>query len=72
MLRGVATAAPRWLAPGGHVLVEMSERQVPQAVDAFTRGGLVPRVIVDEEFCATVVSGQSDAALHWAWHPSPD
>ena len=34
VLRRVAAAAPLWLAPGGHLLVETSERQAPQTVEA--------------------------------------
>ena len=30
ILRRVASAAPRWLAPGGHLLVETSEEQAPR------------------------------------------
>lgn len=61
VLRRVAAEAPRWLAPGGHLLVETSERQAPQAVDAFTRNGLVPRVIESEELNATVITGTRSA-----------
>ena len=57
VLRRVTAAAPRWLAPGGHLLVETSERQAPRAVDAFTRGGLIPRVAGSDELNATVVIG---------------
>jgi len=55
VLRRVTEAAGRWLAPGGHLLFETSERQVPQAVEAVTRTGLIPRVAVSEEWDATVV-----------------
>jgi release factor glutamine methyltransferase len=57
VLRRVAAGAPRWLAPGGHLLVETSERQAPHAVAAFADGGLVPRVVVSAELYATVVIG---------------
>nr|WP_246281064.1 putative protein N(5)-glutamine methyltransferase [Cellulomonas humilata] len=57
VLRRVAAAAPRWLAPGGHLLVESSEAQVPPAVAAFTAAGLVARVVVDDDTEATVVVG---------------
>ena len=30
LLRRVTAAAPPWLAPGGHLLVETSERQAPR------------------------------------------
>jgi release factor glutamine methyltransferase len=61
VLRRVTDAAARWLAPGGHLLVETSERQAPHAVAAFARGGLVPRVAVSAELYATVVIGARPA-----------
>lgn len=61
VLRRVAGEAPRWLAPGGRLLVETSERQAAGAVEAFARGGLVPRVAVSEELYATVVIGTRPA-----------
>ncbi|TJZ52778.1 putative protein N(5)-glutamine methyltransferase [Streptomyces piniterrae] len=57
VLRRVTAAAPEWLAPGGHVLVETSERQAPHAVEAFARNGLVPQVAGDDDLYATVVIG---------------
>lgn len=61
IMRRVAAEAPHWLAPGGHVLVETSERQAPTAVDAFARVGLVSHVAASEEFHATVVVGTRPA-----------
>jgi release factor glutamine methyltransferase len=55
VLRRVTAAAHLWLAPGGRLLFETSERQVPRAVEAVTRGGLVPRVATDDDMDATVV-----------------
>jgi release factor glutamine methyltransferase len=57
VLRRVAAAARQWLAPGGHLFVETSERQAPEAVAAVTRGGLTPRVAVSAELNATAVIG---------------
>lgn len=57
VLRRVASAAPRWLAPGGHLLVETSEAQVRAASDAFEAAGLAARVVSDEESGGTVVVG---------------
>jgi release factor glutamine methyltransferase len=57
ILRRVAAEASRWLAPGGHLLVETSEGQAPGAVTAFADGGLVPQVAVSAELYATVVIG---------------
>src|SRR6266581_6039397 len=44
VLRRVAAGAPQWLAPGGFLLVETSERQAPRAAEAFARSGLATRV----------------------------
>ncbi|MEV0183280.1 putative protein N(5)-glutamine methyltransferase [Streptomyces sp. NPDC050625] len=55
VLRRVAAGAPQWLAPGGCVLVETSERQAPSAVEAFTEAGLSARLAVSEELYANVV-----------------
>ncbi|MFJ9626828.1 putative protein N(5)-glutamine methyltransferase [Streptomyces sp. NPDC101175] len=57
ILRAVATAAPGWLAPGGCLLVETSERQLPSAVEAFRGAGLETRSAYSEEMYATVVIG---------------
>ncbi|MGH3374076.1 MAG: putative protein N(5)-glutamine methyltransferase [Actinoallomurus sp.] len=62
VLRRVAAGALGWLAPGGHLLVETSERQVEAAVAAFEAGGLVTRVDVSEELYATVVVGTRPAS----------
>ncbi len=55
--RRVAAAAPLWLAPGGHLLVETSERQAPTTVEIFARNGLAPRVLSSDDLDATVVIG---------------
>ena len=57
VLRRVAAGAPEWLAPGGHLLIETSERQVPLAAAAFAACGLVPRVATSADLDATVVIG---------------
>ncbi len=57
VMRRVTAAAPHWLAPGGHLLVETSERQAEAAVEVFTRAGLIARVTEDEELYATIVIG---------------
>ena len=63
VLRRVAAEASLWLAPGGHLLVETSERQAPTAVDAVARSGLIPRVVSSDELSATVVIGTRPALL---------
>src|SRR5215471_631751 len=57
VLRRVTAAAPQWLAPGGHLLVEASERQAPQAAEAMARRGLVPRLARSSALNTTVVIG---------------
>jgi release factor glutamine methyltransferase len=59
VLRRVTGAAPSWLAPGGSMLVETSERQLPRAVETITRSGLIPRVASSAELNATVVIGRA-------------
>nr|WP_041553807.1 putative protein N(5)-glutamine methyltransferase [Cellulomonas fimi] len=58
--RRVAAAAPRWLRPGGHLLVETSGRQAPATAAAMSAAGLVPWVVRDDEVGATVVIGRRD------------
>ncbi|MFE3164935.1 putative protein N(5)-glutamine methyltransferase [Streptomyces sp. NPDC059224] len=60
VLRRVAAGAPEWLAPGGCVLVETSERQVAAALEAFAAAGLTARLAVSEELYANVVVGVRD------------
>jgi release factor glutamine methyltransferase len=55
VLRRVVDEAPRWLAPGGAVLVESSQRQAPSLVEAVAGVGLIPRVAVWDDRDATVV-----------------
>jgi release factor glutamine methyltransferase len=57
VLRRVAAGAPGWLAPGGHLLIETSERQAPLAAAAFTASGLTARVATAADLNATVVIG---------------
>ncbi|WP_329036727.1 putative protein N(5)-glutamine methyltransferase [Streptomyces sp. NBC_00178] len=57
VMRRVAAEAASWLAPGGSLLVEASERQAARAQEALRGSGLIPRVVVSEEWYATVVIG---------------
>ncbi|MFK8848302.1 putative protein N(5)-glutamine methyltransferase [Streptomyces sp. Ac-502] len=57
--RRVAADALRWLAPGGHLLIETSGRQAPHTLAAFRRGGLVTRLATDDDLSATVAIGTS-------------
>ena len=58
VLRRVAAGAPAWLAPGGHLLIETSDRQVPAASAAFAASGLTVRVESSDELPAAA-GGQS-------------
>ncbi|MEV5595904.1 putative protein N(5)-glutamine methyltransferase [Streptomyces sp. NPDC052496] len=59
--RRVAAGALRWLAPGGHLLIETSERQAPDTLEAFRRHGLVTRLATDDDLSATVAVGTRPA-----------
>ena len=62
VLRRVAAAAPEWLAPGGHLLTETSERQAPRAAEIMAGSGLAAHVTTSDELSATVVTGTRPAA----------
>jgi release factor glutamine methyltransferase len=55
--RRVIAEAPRWLAAGGRLLIETSERQAAATLDAITRAGLTGRVARSGPLGATVVVG---------------
>ncbi|MFD4629041.1 putative protein N(5)-glutamine methyltransferase [Streptomyces sp. NPDC058284] len=55
VLRRVVAGAAEWLAPGGVLLFETSERQADAAVAAVTGAGLRARVATDDELDATVI-----------------
>jgi len=57
VLRRVASGAPQWLAPGGHLLTETSERQAPRAAEIMAGHGLAAGVVRNDELSATVVTG---------------
>lgn len=53
--RRIVAVAPRWLAPGGVLLVETGQRQAPALADAAAGVGLTPAVVHDENGGGTVV-----------------
>ena len=61
VLRRVAAGASEWLTPGGHLLIETSERQAPSAQAAFVASGLIARVARSPDLDATVVIGRRRA-----------
>jgi release factor glutamine methyltransferase len=61
VLRRVAEQAPGWLAPGGVVGVETSERQAPAMLEIMDRAGLSGQLHNDPETAATAVTGTAPA-----------
>ena len=59
ILRRAASDAPDWLAPGGVLLVETSDRQGQEMADAMAAAGLSPSIHTDEDWAATVISGRA-------------
>lgn len=55
VLRRVAARAGEWLAPGGRLLMETTERQAAPATGVLSGHGLAARVVSDPEAGATVV-----------------
>jgi release factor glutamine methyltransferase len=58
ILRRAASGAPEWLAPGGVLLVETSDRQAAEMAAAIAAAGLSPAIRTDDDWGATVVTGQ--------------
>jgi release factor glutamine methyltransferase len=65
--RRVIAEAPRWLAPGGQLLVETGRRQASTTAALCTQAGLAARVAESDELMATVVIGSRPASVQ---HPS--
>jgi release factor glutamine methyltransferase len=57
VLRRVSEDASRWLAPGGLLLTEASDRQADAAAVVLRSAGLTPTVVSSAEHDATVVVG---------------
>ncbi|MFE9368236.1 putative protein N(5)-glutamine methyltransferase [Streptomyces sp. NPDC006711] len=57
IMRRVARAAPGWLAPGGTVLIETSERQARGALSALEAAGLEAALFTSPALHAHVVTG---------------
>ena len=71
ILRRVAQDAPQWLAPGGHLLSETSERQAPALTEAMAQAGLITRLARSEELNATVIIGTRGGAPDGHTAPGP-
>jgi release factor glutamine methyltransferase len=61
--RRVVEGAVEWLSPGGHVLVETSQRQVPLTLAAFEAAGLAAHVVTDDDLAACIVVGSAVQVL---------
>jgi release factor glutamine methyltransferase len=55
VFRSVAAEAPRWLAPGGVLLSEITAAQIDAATRAIEQAGLRPDIAEDDDLDATVV-----------------
>ncbi|WP_427893112.1 putative protein N(5)-glutamine methyltransferase [Kribbella sp. GL6] len=62
-LRRVVAGAGEWLAPGGHLYVEMSDRQAPIAESVMQAARLTAEITTDDDLGANVVHGRLDPAL---------
>ncbi len=58
VLRRLAARAPYWLAPGGHLLVETSERQAEAAAEVAALHGLTPSLETSGELGTTILIGR--------------
>ncbi|PFL15234.1 putative protein N(5)-glutamine methyltransferase [Bacillus cereus] len=61
ILRRVAEEALLWLALDGHLLIETSEVQAPQAFEIFAAAGLSTKVARNKELDATVIIGSNSS-----------
>jgi release factor glutamine methyltransferase len=60
--RRIAALAPRWLRPGGHLLIETSRRQAPGTAAAMVVQGMGTALTHSAELDATVVVGVTAGA----------
>ncbi|RTE10705.1 putative protein N(5)-glutamine methyltransferase [Paenibacillus whitsoniae] len=60
--RRIVAEAHAWLAPGGCLLIEMSEKQAPLAAKLFASQGLQPEWVSSEEEDANVMIGKRAGA----------
>lgn len=56
--RRIAAGAPRWLAPGGHLLIETGAHQAGATLEAFEDAGFDAWIVSDDDLEATVVVGR--------------
>lgn len=69
LVRRIAAAAPGWLAPGGWLIIELSETQAPQAALTLGQAGLGATPVFDADLEATVVVARMRAPRGRAGRP---
>ena len=57
MQRRIVAGSRRWLASGGHLLIETSAAQAEQTAALFSAAGLSASILASDAFDATVVAG---------------
>jgi len=60
----VISGAPEWLAVGGRLLVETSDRQAARTMEAMSEAGLSTTLATSAELEATVVVGRRSPSVH--------
>lgn len=60
LARRIAVESPRWLAPGGHLIIESSQVQAPVLATAVADSGLRPHIARSDGLDATAVIGTLD------------
>ncbi|MBX7268513.1 putative protein N(5)-glutamine methyltransferase [Micromonospora sp. Llam7] len=63
VLRRLAVAGASWLAPGGHLVVEVGEAQVDELRTVLTEAGLAPTVVRDGDLGAVAITARRPAAV---------
>lgn len=64
VLRRVAAEAPRWLAPGGHLLTEAGDAQLAAAHRILVGAGLTARTVTDPESETSIVVGSMSRTIY--------
>lgn len=60
--RRVIAGAPAWLAPGGHLLIEVSDEQAVVAVALMQHAGMTAAVVTDDDDETTLIIGTLEAS----------
>ncbi|RIV40676.1 putative protein N(5)-glutamine methyltransferase [Micromonospora radicis] len=63
LLRRLAVDAPEWLAPGGHLVVEVGAAQVDALAAVLTGVGLVPTMVRDDDLDGTAMTARRPDAV---------